>query len=568
MDKIIYGGDSETLNGEPLSFQFYSEDIACNDMMFVNAKGATQKFIQWCDKRKPHMLHVIYVHNLSFDLPEFFWGCKEKLVENGGEFDFTCGGWRVRGVYGTPTFCRMTDKHGRSIMLIDSFSFFRGSLERAAELFCPDLPKLKRPKGLGEIKFTARDTVFCEYAMRDSEVDYHIGKQLDRLHEEFDLPQSLSIADMASNVFRKHYLNYTIPQPSRDIIEASLLSYHGGKNNLACAPGWHEDVNAIDISSAYPEALASLPSMDNADAYTRYTAKSMRALPPSLGVYLVSGRLKECSWPVIFSHGFKPLKGPISDVWVQGYELREAMASGEFIPSSIKGYFYDIEEDFGAPAFRAFVEDFYRRKETEKDPVLRQMYKFILNSISGKLIQTKKRGNCAFTDVDAGVTSTAAELVAGGMFHPFLASAVTARPRARIHELEHEHKALHTATDGIMTQNRRAAAVGKGLGSLTLEAKGATALIVRNKCYVLYLDKPTPKTFPSRAFDGKHILKSALHGFQGSVFDLERLIATNKRKYTVNRPNRLKDALKRGKVPNLFEKREFTLKVPPLGVQS
>jgi len=46
-----------------------------------------------------------------------------------------------------------------------------------------------------------------------------------------------------------------IPLPSREILEGSLLAYHGGKNNLACKPGWYRDVACLDLSSAYPKAM-------------------------------------------------------------------------------------------------------------------------------------------------------------------------------------------------------------------------------------------------------------------------------------------------------------------------
>ena len=191
------------------------------------------------------------------------------------------------------------------------------------------------------------------------------------------------------------------------------------------------------------------------------------------------------------------------------------------------------------------------------------MQKLILNSVSGKFIQTRKAGSCAYTDIDANVTVSASELVAGGMFHPFIASAITAHTRARIHQLEHKYKAIHTATDGIMTQARNVKAVGRGLGALTLEAQNANLLLLRNKCYVLYTSKDD-KTVPSFTFKGKHIRKYALHGFQGNVTTLEKLVASGNRRYEVNRPNRLKEALKRKLVPNLFVKRSYVLKIGAL----
>lgn len=555
MDKFIYGADSETIDGKPLSFQFYSEHTACDAIYFVNEKSAAKSFLEWCGRRKRGVQHVVYVHNLDFDLIEFLWGYHPKLIGPGGDFSFTVGEWNIRGVYGTPTFCRLSRGNDLSIVLIDSFSFFRGSLAKASEIFCPDLPKLPRPAGLGERKFTIKDKQFCRYAMRDAEVAFHIGVAIERLHVEFDLQQCVSVADLAARIFRHRFLSYTIPQPDREIIECALLSYHGGKNNITAPAGWYQGVTALDISSAYPTAMRQLPAFSNEKLYRRLRAKRIREVPPH-GVYWISGAVDKCAWPVLFSHSFKPLDGKIVNVAVQGHELNAALESKEFHPAKIDGWYYDEERDHQAPAFRGFVDDFYKRKETEKDKVLRYMYKTILNSVYGKFIQTRKTARVAYVDIDAETVSTASELLAGGMFHPFIASAITAHTRARIHRLEHEYKALHTATDGIFTQ-KKAQAIGRGLGSLTVEARG-DLLLIRNKLYIMYSKDGTEKSW---AFKGKKIAKYAKHGFQGSVFDLEKMCATGRRHYKVNRPHRLREAIKRGLTPNKFEARNYLLKV-------
>lgn len=564
MDKYVYGADTETLHGKPMTMQFYSEDIACSEIYFVSPENAADTFLKWCATRKRNILHVVYVHNLSFDLPEFLWGGKLHAYMAGGEFDFKLKQWNISGVYGTPTFCRVSNGHDITVMIVDSYSFFRGSLAKGAELFCPDLPKLKRPDGIGEKRFTKRDTAFCEYAMRDAEVSYHMGKAIEAMHKEFDVQQCVSVADLAGRIFRK-MLTYTIPQPSRDIIEASLLSYHGGKNNITQPAGWYSNVTSLDISSAYPHAMSELPAFSNGKLYKRYKGAKVKDVPPH-GVYCVSGKVDKCPWPVVFSHGFKPLSGDIRDVWIQGHEVNEALRSGELHATKIKGFYYDAERDHQAPAFRHFVERFYQLKETARDPVLRFMYKVILNSVYGKFIQTQKKGSTSFTDIDAGVTVAAHELIAGGMFHPFIASDITAHTRARIHQLEHKYKAIHTATDGILAQHVKNPPNGKGLGAITCEAKDATVLMIRNKLYVIYTKKG-PKTIPSQVFKGKHIRKYALHGFQGSVTELERLVATGRRKYNVARPNRLKESVKRKLPVNEFVNREYTLKVGKLPIR-
>jgi hypothetical protein len=82
----------------------------------------------------------------------------------------------------------------------------------------------------------------------------------------------------------------------------------------------------------------------------------------------------------------------------------------------------------------------------------------------------------------------------------------------------------------------------------------------------MYSDE-SDNTHPSKVFPGKHIAKFAKHGFQGSEFDLERLVATGERRYKITRPNKLKESLARGLTPNDFIEREMTLKVGPIPVR-
>ena len=98
-----------------------------------------------------------------------------------------------------------------SVSIVDSFSWFRSSLAKAAKLVCPDLPKLVRPDGLGQRDFDQDDMEFIEYAMRDAEVAYHIGMAIDAMHAEFDLRQSISIANMAANIFQQHFISEAAP---------------------------------------------------------------------------------------------------------------------------------------------------------------------------------------------------------------------------------------------------------------------------------------------------------------------------------------------------------------------
>ena len=567
MDVYIHGADSETLNGAPLSFQFFCPDLRENTIVFVTPEDALDHFIEWADGLPVRTAHVVYVHNLKHDLPEFFWEAKAWLLSPAGDFSFTAGDWKIRGVYGAPTFCRMSNRRRNvTVLIVDSHLWFQGSLAAAAELFCPNLPKLDKPEGLGSKRFTARNALFCAYAMRDAEIDYHIGIQVQKIVTEFDIRQPVSLANMAALIFKRRYLSYTIPQPSTAIIHAALKSYHGGKNNLVkgAAPRWHRNVSSLDISSAYPYAMRQLPAFSDYALYRNYPlAKKAREVPP-FGVYLVSGSAAECDWPCLFRHDFSQIQGDFESVWVHGFEVNEALRAGELSIKSIRGYFYEAESDNETPAFRDFVDDFYARKQSASDPVLRHMYKIILNALYGKFIQTRKNGRVLYTDIDENPTVVeAGELVAGGLFHPFIASSVTAHPRAYIHQIEHAHAAFHTATDGVFTKAREPKRVpfmprqNRGLGSLQIEARG-DLLLLRNKLYIMY--GPDGK-LESERIEGARIRKYAKHGFMGTVHDLERLALTGSRRYAVTKPNQLRESLNRGLDVNRFESRERTLNI-------
>jgi hypothetical protein len=130
--------------------------------------------------------------------------------------------------------------------------------------------------------------------------------------------------------------------------------------------------------------------------------------------------------------------------------------------------------------------------------------------------------------------------------------------------LEHDNKALHTATDGIFTQGKpKGAAKHPKIGDASLEARG-DLLLVRNKLYILY--GPDGK-IESRSFEGKRIIKYALHGFQGTVYDLERLVATNRRKYKAKHVNQLRESIQRGLQVNEFVDRPYNLKVGSIPVR-
>lgn len=562
-DISVIGFDSETLQGPPITFQFFSkEHKRITGCVFIGEKSAVRTFLQQL-KKLPAGRYRMYGHNLEFDMLSALW--EERASIRDGNIDLTIDGWEITGRYSKPVFANFNDGK-RHIELVDSFLWFMTSLENAAKKVCPDLPKLMRPQGLGLTLYSRTDTGFVEYAMRDAEVAYHLGLAIERFHEELEVAPQISLASMAAAVFRSTYLQDNIYQPPLyQWMVGAAAAYHGGVNRVR--PGasmtWHKNVTALDVSSAYPHAMHGFPDFSNVNGYKSYKSRKANKLRsvPDLGVYCLTGKSPKCDWPALFDHNFKGLQGAFEDIWVSGYELNEAIRSDEVKISRISGYHYDSVSytrkgkhySTAYSPFRAFVDEFYRLKSEAADPVMRYMYKILLNALTGKFIQTSPD----YTLVDGKLVKIHR---AGGLYHPFIAGLITGHTRATMHALEHEHEALHTATDGIFAPGNIRGAKQKTLGAIVSEGNGDLALF-RNKLYIFYTGLETEGSYPSQVFEGRHILKCARHGFQGRVVDLEKMLINVNRTYKVNKPIKLKSAIKNKEVPNKFVTTERNLNV-------
>jgi len=562
---VVAGVDSETHAGPPISIQFHSyADKNLTAIIQVAGDDATEKFLRHLKNRcAPKKHYRIYGHYLEFDMLSFMWAKRHELVKHEGVFDFTCRGWRIQGCYGRPTFARLTSEAGHLIELVDSALWFRGSLDSAAAQYCPDLRKLERPAKLGEQWFSIHDKDFAEYAMRDAEIAARLGRLIEEFHQKLQLKPSISLASQAAQIFRTRYITKAIVQCPGKYMEAAIAAYHGGKNNLVktAAPAWHVNVAMYDISSAYPWAMSELPDFASEDGYHEARIAQSAKSVPAPGIYCVSGKLANCNWPIFFTHDFKPLRNcEISDLWVHGYELNEALASGEFTPTAkMIGCYYDDSTN-GESATARFSRDFYKNKTDAQNPTDRYMYKILLNCLSGKFIQTREQ---EILEEDGKVRY---EYVAGGLFQPFIAGAITAHTRANIHRIEHIYKAHHTATDGIIAPIQRkrnpAGLPASGLGSLNEEMRG-NVILLRTKLYIGYSKESGGPA--SKVFQDWNIKKYALHGFQGKVDELEEMIASGRRWYVAPHRIGLREAIKHGTTPNNFVKRVMNLKIGKIG---
>jgi hypothetical protein len=571
MNHVIIGCDSETLNGPPITFQFYSKDKPNLDhIVFTSEKKSTDDFFDYLNTLpKTGETYILYGHNLSFDVISFFWSVKDRFLNE--EVDFTYKGWKVSGIYANLVFLSLR-KGKQTIWLLDTFAFFPTSLAKLADLFCPNLPKLRVPRGLGKKRFKASDKTFTRYASRDSEITYHVGKKIDEIHDELKISQSVSRANMAGKIFRHHYVKDPIPLPHSSIVHSALWAYHGGKNGLYCDRNkLYKNVYGLDIISAYPFAMSELPSFTRNDLYRKITVERNYDGPyPKFGIYKVWGKAKVCKYPVLFDHSFRPISGSFKGIWVSSFELNEAIRSKEVEIESAFGYFYDYEKDDAPSAWSEYAYGMFNKKnEAEKagNKIYRELWKICSNSLYGKTIEMNQKGSLQ----EEGYNLIKGEIIdnkifeTGPLFNSFIASIITGHTRAYIHRLEHEYKALHTSTDGIFTQS--IPKEKSGLGGLKIDFCG-NVWIGRNKLYIGYVkdiekaakDKQG-KPLRSIIYKDKFIGKYALHGFHASVTVLEKCILNNVWEYEYEKVNKLKESKRSGWVPNNFEKRKAEVRL-------
>jgi len=570
MEYINIGGDTETCKGDTISFQLHGGPYD-KFIKFTDPKNVTKDFLSAMSDLpvRDGRSFVVWFHNLAFDLPAIFPDNLNDFYLR--EFEFNVGDFEISGVFDNLNFC--TIKRGRlKIDLLDTLAYFKTSLDALTETFAPKLRKLPTPKMLGDKVFTAKDKYFTKYAVRDVQGEQAVGQFISDMHMEFGIPISVSAPHMASRIFRKHFLKEAIPLTPKSITYASLYSYHGGKNNYTGkGVNLYKDVRTLDIKSAYPYAMAQLPSFSRADLYKAIAGNYQPDSVPSLGVYKITGHAKATDYPIVYTHGFKPIvDARFENVWVTGWEINQGLRTGLLSIDNVYGYHYDATHDCIESPFAGYVYKFYELKETATNKGRKDFYKLLMNSLYGKFVETRGPSSKVLNlhyDIDNDEHYEKIDLKGGTLFHPFIASQITGHTRAYIHSLEVKHKAIHTATDGIMTRSRRAK-LSKELGGLDIEADG-DVLIFRNKLYIFYTsdkakalkNKKTGELRKSSIFKGKYICKYGLHGYFGTVEQLEQMYITGTYEYEFTKVNKLRESVRRGLKVNEFVKRDRKLNI-------
>lgn len=253
--------------------------------------------------------------------------------------------------------------------------------------------------------------------------------------------------------------------------ESSLYAwsaYQGGWFE-SVGSGYSPNVQAFDITSAYPHVMWWLPDMENGEwigtpygdgedeaidylenTWTHYSLAYFEAeviFPPGLNIYPACKKSEAagCLMNPRIVYGFftgdeiKEFRSWDAEIGIERWCA--------FIPMNDHQEAHDVENGVRYP-FRPFIETFYGGKlhqdelkaqgSPDYDEEKRSIFKLMINSLYGKTVQTNNR---------EGVNYTAQ------LWNPFYASVITAGCRSRMAEiirLNGQENVLAVNTDGVI----------------------------------------------------------------------------------------------------------------------
>ncbi len=480
----------------------------------VSGKTILDTFIEFFEKLESKNI-VCWAHNLTFDMSVLM--NQDLVFKDSMQLLLPECTWGYRGckIYynnDTPFFGEILFPSGKIVYLRDTFSFFgRIKLAKLAENLKVG-SKIKIRQEMHGEKNAYKTKEYRNYAKEDARLTAAIGQVIMDFHDQMDVNLCVSGPQMASMVFRKDFIPSNAPliKVPKEFLQSFELSYHGGKNGLYVdTPSYHKNIYLYDINSAYPDAMTKIPSFNMCTYFQIDNPKFQNSYE---GIYQISGKNK-CKYHPVFTHDFKPCMDRFERLWITSYELRSCIKHDCIGNLKIHSGIF-VEEHSRKHSIRNYAQTYYKLKQvTPKDSALYPFYKItMLNSLYGKFIQRKYDEELDYS-------------IRGSIYNPAIASLITGHCRAHLHELEHRGNAIHSATDSVFTFEKMN--TGKDLGEVSLEGKGNLKLI-RNKVYIFY----------DQSGD---IQKYAMHGFHGTITQLEEIWKTHKNEYEYQKMPQVKE---------------------------
>lgn len=301
------------------------------------------------------------------------------------------------------------------ITFLDTYSFFKGTLENVAKELKLTVQKMERQEDLGKIDYrlipdtNKRKIEFVKYAKLDSRITQNAGEAIRELHKEAGMKKfRVSSPSFAIQFLYKQLEdnNSIINGVNHEgIMNLILDTYRGGRTG-GIAHGKINNVSVLDFASSYPTAMLSIPSFSKTMRYVNITDEM---LEDTAGIIAeiqnnpncfirFDGRETDKHYPSIIANNkitkkLTPVYGKFTNIATTGYEFLCGYKSGTLTAHKFNEvvFLIDTKTDVQYP-FRDFAYTAYKGKQdSEKGSILYVMWKLVLNGAYGKLIESRKK---------------------------------------------------------------------------------------------------------------------------------------------------------------------------------
>jgi hypothetical protein len=550
----LFAFDTETEAGEPYLLTVYDgQEISFMDVSEETVLGRFFDYLHsHCPKsKKVHWTNLMFAHNLQFDLTAILSEKENEVFRFLHPPPVRHKKGRIKIYCGKTWFAQVELRNGTYVKILDSANFIKGSLFDISRKLGFTTPKPKRPYFVENGRAPKNQDEWHRlrgYCRAEILAQHELAQFILDMHKQFDCGISVSVSQLSSKVFRKHYLKSPIPQVPLYLKDLAERTIHGGRASVFVpTPTVIPNVKMYDYNSFYSWAMTQLPPLTSGE-----WKRVKRFMDEYEGFYLVSGQVHTCKYPILLknAHSLEYANGErISEAPVASYELREAIRSGELDLKSAEGYVWRPSKHAENP-FRDYVQDFYEKKNSiPRDHPLFVTYKLLLNTLFwNESRQRTVRNRILYR--------------AGGLYLPHVASWITSMCRAKLHRDLHRHQAIDCATDSFKTRDH--AEESHELGAFKLDCSGLL-LLIRPKVYVMFSPEIQKEVEPygdlrqylkqnlERMDLAKDVVRYASHGFWGTPKQLLELYVDKGNEYTVQHMVKIREAIRQGKQARVME---------------
>jgi len=347
-------------------------------------------------------------------------------------------------------FMRISNGHGRRVLVVDVAPFYGGGLGLAAKKYLGK-HKIREDLGIPGENIMVRDwrqhhDAYVKYCTHDAVLTQELAELMHNLvwKDGVKVRSLISPASISEAYYLRRCRGLVTSDYTRERLGLGRAAYQAfwGGNFQLWQRGYVKKVHTYDINSAYPREDCDLPALGC--GYWKHVACDDEE--SGFGFVRMSGFV---TIPLLIHKlDVGPLICPVGtfkDKWVTLDEYRYLVARGQDVNVLEAWLFYSEEELY--PLREAICEDYAARlvakygdgsrgivKDKERDIVLKNR----MNSIGGKWSQR---------------THTERGWIPGRLFNPMYAAVQNARVRIKLMQAVegHEDSVIGFATDCVMS---------------------------------------------------------------------------------------------------------------------